>query len=113
MITAASGVIARSVQNERGSGGPGTCAIGGVRERRNVSADDTPNAIVAIAIPPRSPTAAPMAPANGEARIVPKKNAPYTIPSSPERRARGVSAARCALMSGSAALPIQYSVDPT
>ncbi len=72
-----------------------------------MSADDNVNAMVAIAIPPRRPTVSPMRPANGDARIVPKKNAPYTIPSSPERRARGVSAARCALMSGSAALPIQ------
>ena len=96
-----------SVQNARGSGGLAVCATGARLVSRNVMAVDNANAITPTAMPPRRPTAIATAPANGEARIVPKKNAPYTIPSSLPRRWRGVVCARCAESSGKAALPIQ------
>jgi hypothetical protein len=75
-MSEASGVMASRAQNARGSGALATRAPGGVAVSPRVSADDATNATTATVRPPRNPNVAAMGPANGDPRMVPKKNPP-------------------------------------
>src|SRR5258708_6268424 len=57
------------------------------------------------------PIRSAIAPANGDATMSPRKNAPYIAPIARPRSARGATAAMCALIAGSAAMPTQYRIE--